>query len=139
MKSVEISLVMPSKLGGRVMSRQSIRQAVSESPGLQTKSVGSEEIEEGVFRDFGATLVLLAGTAAGLAAVRGFFDVIKTVIQEAYRTRRERYGADAELRKIKLLLAHETTEFDLDEPLENLEKQLEGKRLEACKQMESYD
>jgi len=130
---------MPAKLGSRVASRQSVRQAVSENPGLQVRSVGSEDIEGGAFKDFGATLVLLAGTAAGVAAVKGVFEVIKTVIQEAYKARRERYAADAELRTIQLVLEHKTTEFDLDQPLETLNRQLEEKQVELCKQIESHE
>lgn len=118
------------------MSRESVRKAVDENPDLEVKSIGSEDIEGGAFRDFGATLILLAGTAAGAAAVKGIFDVIKTVIQEAYRARRERYAADAELRTVELVLAHKRAEFDLDEPLEKIEQQLEKIRLEATSSLE---
>lgn len=126
MNSMEISLIMPSKLGSRVVSRETVMKAVSEKPDLKIQSVGSDDVEKGAFKDFGATLLILTGSAAGATAMKGIFDVLKTVIQEAYRARRERYATDAELRKIELLLEHKRTEFDLDEPLATLEKQLES-------------
>ena len=130
---------MPSKLGGRVVSREAVKKAVSENPAIKIQSVGSNDVEEGSFKDFGATLLLLAGSAAGVAAIKGIFDVLKTVIQEAYKARRERYAADAELRKIELVLGHKRTEFDLDEPLDTLERQLEVLYRDAFQQARAYE
>jgi len=136
MNSIDISLVMPSNLGSRVVSREVVRKAVSENPSLQLRSVGSEDVRSGAFKDFGATLLLLTGTAVGVAAVEGIFNVLKTVIQEAFETWRQRYAANAEFRKLVLLLGHRRTELDLSEPLETLVRRLEALRLDACKQTE---
>lgn len=137
MSSIEVSLYMPAELGSRVISRQSVRDAVSANPDITQQTVGSGEVQEGAFKDFGATLIAVAGTAAGVAAVKGLFDVIKTAVQEAYKARRERYAADANLKKIALLIAHRRTEFDLDAPLASLEAELERALAEACRMTES--
>lgn len=137
MGSIHVSLYMPAKLGSRVISRQSVRDAVFANPSIAQQTVGSEEAQEGAFKDFGATLIALAGTAAGVAAIKGLFDVIKTAIQEAYKARRERYSTDANLKKVALLISQKRTEFDLDKPLETLETELEQALAEACKMTET--
>ena len=47
MDSVEVSLYMPAELGSRVISRQSVRDAVSANPDIGHQNVGSDQAQEG--------------------------------------------------------------------------------------------
>jgi hypothetical protein len=137
MKSIDISLIMPSALGSRVMSRDTVMKAMAQNRNLHLQSVGSDDVESGSFKDMGATLVQLLCPKTTEAAVKGVCDVLKTVVKEAFETWRQRYQTKAELQKLVLLLGTKRTELDLSMPLEKLVKQLETSSIDALKQIKS--
>lgn len=121
---VEISLGMPAELGALVVARDTVQTTLKVNRGVRIVPTARERDVGGAFRDFGATALAILGTAAASAAVKGIFDVIKTAVIEAHKTRRQLYSERHEFRKLVLVLGHSKTEINLDDSLQQIERML---------------
>jgi hypothetical protein len=117
--SVDVTLRLPTELGASVVSRAVVRERLAES-GLAIRSESRPLEDSAALRDFGAVFIALAGTAAASAAAKGLFDVLKTVVSEAYSTRRARFAEEARFRRLELLLGQRSEVIDLDATLEDI-------------------
>ena len=122
MATIDMSLTMPAELGAIVAATEDVQAAIHGNPDMKVLSTGSEAYEGGAFQDFGATLLLILGTAGGAAAVTGIFSVIKTAIIEAHKTRRQLYAQRHDLRKILLSVGLKRIEIDLSQEVEEIER-----------------
>jgi hypothetical protein len=131
MASVEISLSMPSELGAEVVTSRSVQAALNASPGVRVASGADRKADGSAYEDFGAITVALFGTAGAVAGIKGIFEVIRTAIIEAHKTRREHQAQQHELRKLILVLGARRDEVDLDRDLADIERQIAGLEQEA--------
>ena len=125
MEPIEVRLTLPLKLGAVVASKADVQKAAAKA-NVKIASVATPKEARGTFRDFGATAVVLLGTVAAGAAVKGLFDVIKTVVQEAYKTHRQKQAHQHEQNMLMLKIGEKTTEIDLDQKLEDIEALIAG-------------
>lgn len=120
MEPIEIRLTMPLELGAAVASKPEVQKAVANGV-MKIVSVATPREASGTFHDFGATAVVLLGTAAAGAAVKGIFDVIKTVVQEAYKTHRQKQSHERAQKMLMLKLGEKTAEINLEDELEDIQ------------------
>jgi hypothetical protein len=133
MYEIEISLTMPIELGSEVLTAPDVLEALSGVDGVKVVSSSDGRQAGAAFEDFGAIAVAILGSAAAVEGIKALFGVIKTAVEQAYQTRRERQAQDHEMRKLILILGHERNEIDLTQRHEQIEAriaQLERKALE---------
>jgi hypothetical protein len=123
-ESLEISLVIPIELGADVISKPKVVAQLNDTPGVTVVSSSNHNSSSGAYRDVGGTAVVLLGTAVAVAAVRGLFDLLKTVIHEAYETRRSRDMQQHEMRILLLRVAGVEHLLDLNLSIETIDSEL---------------
>ena len=108
-------LVEPGDAGelARSVSSEPVQLALREHPEATVRSEAVDRDAGGAYQDFGATALVLLGTPAVIAGVKGLFSVIRTAIAEAHKTRRRRSSEDHEYRKLVLVLDAKREEIDL--------------------------
>ncbi len=60
-----------------------------------------------------------------MAAVKGFFDILKVVVAELYKTRRQEAKLAHEVRMLRLKTLWGDEELDLDEPEDKTQEKLQ--------------
>jgi hypothetical protein len=131
MDEVQISLVFPVELGAEVLSSPSVQDALSGAAGARVLSSSDPRQTGAAFEDFGAIAIAILGSAGAVAGIEALFAVIKTAIEQAHQTRRERQAQEHELRKLILVLGHKRNEIDLDQSLEQIQRRVAEVEREA--------
>jgi hypothetical protein len=122
--AIEIRLTLPVELGAAVVASDAVQAALAEMPEVRSGSVAVDARMPDTFHDAGATAVIILGAPAVIAGVKGVFDVIRTAIVEAHKTRRTEAGYRHELRKLLLTAGSKRLEIDLDEELPQIESRV---------------
>lgn len=134
MNAILVTLEIPIHLGRVVISSPVVQASLDNNLDVKVRSRHTGREQEDPYRDFGATTLLVLGTPSAVAAVTGVFSVIRTVIKEAHKTRREHQGQDHEMRKLVLILGVRRGEIDLDKDLVEIETHVEEFEHEAIEQ-----
>jgi hypothetical protein len=137
MNDISVVLEMPVQLGRIILSSPVVRASLDNNPDAKVRSRSARSDPEGANRDFGATALLVLGTPSAVAAVTSLFAVIRTAIQEAHKTIRERQGQDHEMRKLVLILGARRDEIDLAKDLKEIERRIDELEHEATEQLSS--
>lgn len=124
MEATTIRLTLPAELGAIVVSNPDVQSKLNTNDDVTVASIATPSDATGTFRDFGATAIAILGTVAAATAVKGVFDIIKTVIIESHKTYRHRLSQRHEMRKLVLSLGEMETTIDLDDRLEDIEAKL---------------
>ncbi|MGN6792318.1 MAG: hypothetical protein ACTHJW_07990 [Streptosporangiaceae bacterium] len=133
MDEIQISLTMPVELGAEVLSAPDVSEAIGGVDGVRVVT-GSDGRQAGAaFVDFGATAIAILGSAAAVAGIKALFGVIKTAVEQAYKTHRERQAQNHELRKLILILGNKRNEIDLDQRAEQINERIAQLEREALK------
>lgn len=115
-----VELICPSDIGAQVISRSDIQSMIQDHPGICFAPFNNSSLSEGAMHDFGATAIAIMGTAATAAAVKGTFDVIKTIIIELHKSNREKRVQEHEARILMLKIAAVEHRIDLNDALEKI-------------------
>jgi len=126
MTTISVSLEMPIDLGSSVVASPSVQASLRAHPEARVVAKGESRDVGGAYQDFGATAILVLGTPALAAGVKGLFSVIRTAIVEAHTTRREKSRQDHEIDKLVLVLDAERNEIDLGESMDDLQARLDA-------------
>lgn len=129
MGQLDIQLVMSSEFGAAVVSRNSVSAAIGNQPELRVVPKQAQARSALAYHDFGATALAILGTAAGVAAVKGIFQVLNTVVREAFETYRQRQAQKGPAQKkdvpiLVLKLGAEEQEIDLRKHLDEVTARL---------------
>jgi hypothetical protein len=130
MSEVTVQLELPAELGADVLSGEDVQGLLSQTPDVTLRSVAPTG-GSAAHHDFGATLLVIAGTAAAGSAVKGIFDVVITVIREAHENRRQKRQHEHEGRMLALNVGETRHPIDLDRSLAELEQQIDKLRTKA--------
>jgi hypothetical protein len=125
MAPTEITLTMPVELGAQVMSKPAVEEAVKAAKGVRVQATAPDRRADGTFEDASAVLLMIMATPAAAAAIKGIFDLLRTVITEAHRTRREEAAHRHDLRKVLLTIGATRTEIDLREDLSQVQRRVD--------------
>ena len=117
MDQQDFQLIFPADFGSEVLSSDKAGTVIAASK-AEVRPVAAAPDSLAAHHDFGATTIAVLGTAAGVAAVEGLFGLFKTLIEEAYETKRAREAQDHEVRMLLLTTANKRLTIDLDAPLE---------------------
>lgn len=128
MANDEVVLELPAEPGAEILGREVVQHALRGAHGVRVWSEAVSQSESQDYHDFGATLLLVAGTPVAAAGVKGIFDIIKTVISEAQENRRQRREHEHELHLLRVRVGGELHELDLARPLAELERELDDLR-----------
>lgn len=134
MNAIPVTLEMPIQLGRVVISSPVVQASLDDNLDVKVRPRRTGSERGNAYRDFGTTTLLVLGTPSAVAAVTGVFSVIRTVIKEAHKTRREHQGQDHEMRKLVLILGTRRSEIDLDGDLVEIETHVEEFEREAIEQ-----
>jgi hypothetical protein len=122
MESVDVRLEIPIDLASEVVSTPRVQAALRAAPEASVHSVAEADDGEHGYRDFGATLLVIAGTAAAAAAVEGMFNLVATIIEQVSESRRQRREHQHERETLILIINGERRELDADRPAEELRR-----------------
>lgn len=131
MDEIEISLTMPVELGAEVLTAPLVSEAISGVDSVRVVSRSDGRQAGAAFEDFGATAIAILGSAAAVAGIKALFGVIKTAVEQAYKTHGERQAQDHELRKLILILGNKRNEIDLDQRAEQINERIAQLEREA--------
>ena len=123
---LEVALEIPGDLGAEALANSKVND-VLRAHGIHAKwdHATSEGVERmSSYHDFGATLLVVAGTAVAGKAVAGIFEVLKVIIQETHAINRQREQQEHERIVLCLKLGALKYDLDLDRPLGDLEAKL---------------
>jgi len=120
----EIGLILPAELGARVVASDAVQASLAEMSGVRVGSIAVDARMPDTFHDAGATALMILGAPAVVTAVKALFDLIRTAIVEAHKTRREEAARRHELRMLLLKAGSKSYEIDLDEELPQIENRI---------------
>jgi hypothetical protein len=131
MDEVQVSLTLPVELGAEVLTHPGVQEALSGAANVRVLSSSDPRETGAAFEDVGAIAVAILGSAGAVAGIKALFGVIKTAIEQAHQTRRERQAQEHELKKLILVLGRKRNEIDLDQSLEQIERRVAELEREA--------
>lgn len=122
---MEIEVIIPGEISSAVLSQTEILQS-AQTLGVKITPISNSKNRPILsHNDFGATAVAVLGTAAAGAAVKGLFDLFKTIIIETQKTKRQNLTQEYELQILKLRIDNKIHKFDLNKSIPEIENQLE--------------
>jgi hypothetical protein len=80
---LQLGVRLPAELAAAVISKEAVATALRHTPDVRIERESTASDRSGALRDFGATAIAILGTAAAVAAVKGFFSVVRTVVKES--------------------------------------------------------
>jgi hypothetical protein len=128
MESVDVRLEIPIDLASEVVSTSRVQAALRAAPEASIQSIAETGDGEHGYRDFGATLLVIAGTATAAAAVEGIFNLVTTIIEQVSESRRQRREHQHEVERLTLIINGQRRELDADQPAEELHRMVDELR-----------
>lgn len=121
---LDLELSLPASIAAAVLSQPDIRKRL-EGAGMKIRTVGGDP-GIGPLRDGGATLIAVAATAGGAAAISGIFKLIGDILRQSHERQQLRKTHEHELSLALLQIGNEREELDLSGSLQALEDRLEA-------------
>lgn len=123
MSNLDINLSVPSELGAIVFSKKSIRSELSRNPGFNIVSQDIKFKNTTVLNDASSMYVVLQGTALGIAAIKGIFDLIRLIAKECFEKQRQNNEMKHQIELIRLFINNKNENI-VDENIENTLKKI---------------
>ena len=120
METAHVHLEMSTDLAVQVVPRAAVQQALRANPNITVQSIGQPSIDQLAHHDFGATILIIAGTAAGIAAIEGLFSLIRTVVEQASESSRQRRQHKHDIQMIRLKVNEQECTIDVSRPVAEL-------------------